>query len=79
MAEYRIVSDGIRWRIQILCHGWWRRKPKWKFCGIVHPDVGWAIKNYDSLEGAKKALRLNQIEDAAKARGYTVCEVKNGS
>ena len=62
MRQYRIVTDGIRYRVQASVKKWYHRKPQWAFCGINHPDCGWVIKDYYSLEEEKKGLANAQEE-----------------
>lgn len=70
MKKYRIVTDGIRYRIQAHIKRWYQYKPKWVFCGINHPDCGWRIKDYYSLKEAQKGLVWAREEDIAEKRGY---------
>ena len=70
MIEYRIVSNGISWRVQRLCYTFFRKRPIWKWCGFPDCDLGFVIMEFDSLEKAQEWLNSKKKEDAAKERGY---------
>ncbi len=70
MNKYRIVSDGIRFRIQKQCKTFWRKRLIWKYCGIDHPDLGFIIRTFNSLEQAEEHLVKQKKEDEAIERGY---------
>lgn len=72
MRSYRIVSDGIRWRVQRLYFTRFRKKPKWDWLGVRHPEGDFTIFDYDSLEEAEKALASSQRKDEARAQGYKI-------
>ena len=73
MRKYRIVTDGIRYRIQCFKHRWWRRD-NWINMGRFHPDVGWSVLNLYTIEEAKEVIRSTKDEDKAKEQGYKVVE-----
>lgn len=68
MKDFRIVTDGIRYRIQVHAQLWYQRKPKYVFCGTT--DCGFVIKDYHSLREAQKGLADIQAEVQAKIQGY---------
>ncbi len=70
MTKYRIVSDGIRYRVQAYKKGWFLFPPRWIFCGISHPELGFVIRDYDSFKEAQQVLLYNQKEDRAREHGY---------
>ncbi len=70
MEKYRIVTDGIRYRLQIQVKRWYQQKAKWVFCGRNDFYCGFVITDYHSLKEAKKDLICAQIEDAAAKYGY---------
>lgn len=72
MTKYRIVSDGIRFKIQWLSHSWWSGKPKWKVLGRNHPDLGWMPITEYSIDAAEKIVRETKAEDKAREQGYRV-------
>lgn len=72
MAKYRIVSDGIRFKIHWLSHSWWSGKPKWKVYGRNYPDLGWMSITEYSIEAAEKTVRDIKAEDKAREQGYKV-------
>lgn len=74
MKQYRIVTDGIRYRVQARVKRWYWQKYRWLFCGVNHPNCGWTIKDYYSLEEAQKGLANAQEEEKAAERGYQPVE-----
>lgn len=70
MKQYRIVTDGIRYRLQAYIKRWYHRKHRWVFCGINHPDCGFMIKDWYSLDEAQKGLACAQEEEKAGLCGY---------
>jgi len=82
MSEYRIVSDGLRWKIQKLHHTWLIKIPYWSYEGVVkqrYPGLPMYFDHYVYylLDEAETKVRLLMAEDAAKARGYQVLKEYN--
>lgn len=71
-TKYRIVSDGIRFKIHCLSRSWLFGNPKWKVLGRNHPDLGWVSITEYSIEDAEKILRSIKAEDKAKEQDYRV-------
>ena len=72
-TKYRIVSDGIRYKIEYLSRSSrWSRKLKWKYLGRYHPAIGWMSITEYSIEDAEKTLRGVKAEDKAREQGYKV-------
>jgi hypothetical protein len=71
-SKYRIVSDGIRFKIHYLSHSCLTGKSKWKVCGRNHPDIGWVSITEYSINDAEQVLRHLKAEDKAKEQGYIV-------
>ena len=70
MRAYRVVSDGIRYRVQVYMKRCYWRKHKWVFCGINHPDLGFVIEDYYALADAQKAMEKAVNEERAAENGY---------
>lgn len=70
--QYRIVSDGIRFKLQCFIRRWWTYRSKWVFMGRDHPDFGWSEVEFTSITEAETAMRSIKAEDVASRQGYKV-------
>ena len=70
--KYRIISDGIRYKIEWYGKSYWFQKAKWRRLGRYHPDIGWMEITEYSIEQAEKTLREIKAEDKAREQGYKV-------
>lgn len=71
-TKYRIISDGIRYKIEWYGQSYWFQKAKWRVLGRSHPDLGWMAITAYSIEEAEKILREVKAEDMAREQGYRV-------
>ena len=67
MTEYRIVGNGVDYKIQELGYTFWRKRPIWKYCSY------WEQENirYDSKKSAQYRIDIWLANEAARERGYT--------
>ncbi|HDY87836.1 MAG TPA: hypothetical protein ENH82_06930 [bacterium] len=71
MKKYRIVSNGIDFRIQRLGKTFFFRRPKWKWIK-VNTYAGDYIPEYLIIAEAQNALNEAERVDLAIKRGYTL-------
>ena len=71
-TKYRIISDGIRYKIEWYGKSYWFQKAKWRILGRCHSDIGWMSITEYSIEDIKKTLRKVKVEDKAREEGYKV-------
>lgn len=71
-TKYRIVSDGIRYKIEWYGKSYWFQKAKWRVCGRNHPDIGWVSITEYSITDAEQVLQHLKAEDKAKEQGYKI-------
>ena len=67
-TKYRIVTNGLNYRIQWLSITIFR-KPKWIWIYRIHPE-GSHIAEFDTKEEAENGLRRTKECAEAKERGY---------
>ena len=69
MIEYRIVSNGIDYRIQWLGKSLILRRPKWKWLRCYCYAGDW-IAEFNTREEAEAALKVEIKKDEAREHGY---------
>lgn len=69
MDKYRIVYNGLNYRIQWLGKTFIFRRPKW-YWFKKYTYAGDYIAQFSSREKAHRAIIQNIIEDCAKKQGY---------
>lgn len=72
MTEYRITSNGIKFRIEWLCHRrflWWRWS-KWKRMWKPDGAGGFVEAQYDTIDDAERVIKRVQAHDVAEALGW---------
>lgn len=81
MKTYRIITNGLTWKVQYLGRSFWKGKPKWKQAKeYISDEISGHTYSYDAeyytlaqaerfIEEQQKAERLQDIA----ARGFTVC------
>ena len=69
MAQHRIVSNGIEYRVQWLGKTFFFQKPKWYW--VIREDpYGEDIAEFSSSEKAQDAIDKIERRDAADKQGY---------
>jgi len=68
-TKYRIVTNGLNYRIQWLSKSLILRKPTWKWIYRIHP-AGSYIAEFGTKEEAENGLRRTKECAEAKERGY---------
>lgn len=69
MIEFRIVSNGINYRVQWLGKTLFLGRPKWKWLFYYNYDSFW-IAEFSSVEEAQKNIDMHLENDTSKKRGY---------
>ena len=74
--EYRIVTDGVTYRVQRRrVRGWFRKREVWEFCCNCDGEV----IEHATLQAARQEMAAAVAELAAYRRGWTVVEeIDNG-
>lgn len=69
MKKYRIVSNGLNFRIQWLKKTWILRRLKWYWLK-VYCGEGVFISEFSSKEKAQDAIKICVKKNKAKKQGY---------
>ena len=69
MKEYRIVTNGLNYRVQWLGKTLILRRPKWYWL-YQNTCLGSFIPEFPSILEAQDAIAKSKSQDEAKKRGY---------
>ncbi len=70
MKKYRIMYNGLNYRVQWLGKTFILRWPKWYWLRRFSPSAGDFIADFPSQEKARDAIIQSKIKDYARKRGY---------
>lgn len=73
MRQYRVVTNGINYRVQRLGKTFFLRRPKWYYLR-EYTYAGDYISVFATKQEAQKAIVVVKKEDAAKKQGYVPIE-----
>ncbi|KKN77641.1 hypothetical protein LCGC14_0357660 [marine sediment metagenome] len=76
--KYRIVSNGLKFRIQWWGKSYFWQRKKWRFLWRDHPDCR-MMAEFSSRDEANKVILTCRLRDEANKRGWEPDTARNTS
>ncbi len=61
VLKYRIVGNGLTWKIQAYTKRWWQLRPTWHDVYTKTNCVGWVLEEHSSAGQAELSLEHIQV------------------